>query len=373
MTAIEGATQATALRPRPAPPLVLVAELTHRCPLQCAYCSNPLELLGAANELATEDWRRVLGQAEGMGILQVLYTGGEPLLRADLNVLLRTGRALDLYQVLITSGVGLSARRLRDLLDSGLDAVQLSLQSLDDLTARTICGGDFLKRKHEAAAHIRASGTPLILNAVLHRLNLHEVPALLQFAADAGAERIELANSQYYGWALENRAHLLPDLASLQAAEAEVLAFRERHPEVAVQWVVPDYHDASPKPCMGGWASTHLIVGPDGRALPCPAAYVLPELAFPNVNTSSLDEVWYGSAAFQAYRGTAWMREPCRACPQREVDFGGCRCQAFLLTGDVRAADPVCSLSPHRGVIDAALADIGEVPVTTLRHRPRTA
>ncbi|WP_295817474.1 pyrroloquinoline quinone biosynthesis protein PqqE [uncultured Deinococcus sp.] len=373
MTGTLDATPPATRPPRPAPPLVLVAELTHRCPLQCVYCSNPLELLGAARELSTEDWRRVLCQAEAMGILQVLYTGGEPLLRPDLSVLLRAGRALELYQVLITSGVGLSERRLRDLLDAGLDAVQLSLQSLDDVTARTICGGDFLRRKHEAAQLIRASGTPLILNAVLHRLNLHEVPALLQFAADAGAERIELANSQYYGWALENRAHLLPDLAQLQAAEAEVLAFRARHPEVAVQWVVPDYHDASPKPCMGGWASTHMIVGPDGRALPCPAAYVLPELAFPNVTTSSLDSVWYDSAAFQAYRGTAWMQEPCRACPQREVDFGGCRCQAFLLTGDVRAADPVCSLSPHRAVIDAALEEIADVPPTALRHRPRTA
>ncbi|PNY80791.1 pyrroloquinoline quinone biosynthesis protein PqqE [Deinococcus koreensis] len=373
MTAALDAAHLQSSRPRPAPPLVLVAELTHRCPLQCVYCSNPLQLLGAAQELGPGDWRRVLAEAEGLGILQVLYTGGEPLLRADLGELLRAGRTLDLYQVLITSGVGLSARRLRDLLDAGLDAVQLSLQSLDDLNARTICGGDFLKRKHEAAALIRESGTPLILNAVLHRLNLHEVPALLQFAADSGAERIELANSQYYGWALENRAHLLPDLASLQAAEAEVLAFRGRCPEVAVQWVVPDYHDASPKPCMGGWASTHLIVGPDGRALPCPAAYVLPELAFPNVRTSSLEAVWYDSAAFQAYRGTAWMREPCQTCPQREVDFGGCRCQAFLLTGDARAADPVCSLSPHRGVIDAALEDIGERPAVPLRHRPRTA
>ena len=278
-----------------------------------------------------------------------------------------------MYQVLITSGVGLSNRRLHGLLEAGLNAVQLSLQSMDDLNARTICGGDFLKRKHEAAGHIRASGTPLILNAVLHRLNLHEVPTLLQFAADSGAERIELANSQYYGWALENRAHLLPELSALREAEAEVVAFRTQHPEVAVQWVVPDYHDASPKPCMGGWASTHLIVGPDGRALPCPAAYVLPELTFPNVTSSSLEDVWFDSAAFRAYRGTAWMREPCQSCPQREVDFGGCQCQAFLLTGDARAADPVCSLSPHRMVIDAALDGIGKMPAATLRHRPRTA
>lgn len=373
MTGLLDTPRAASARPRPAPPLALIAELTHRCPLQCVYCSNPVQLLGAARELGTEDWRRVLREAEAMGVLQVLYTGGEPLLRPDLSVLLRAGRALDLYQTLITSGVGLSERRLHDLLGAGLDAVQLSLQSLDDATARRICGGDFLKRKHEAAALIRASGTPLVLNAVLHRLNLGEVGNILQFALDAGAERLELANSQYYGWALENRAHLLPDAAALRDAEAQVTAFRAAHPQLSVQWVVPDYHDTAPKPCMGGWAQTHLIVGPDGRALPCPAAYVLPDHVPPNVSATSLEQVWYDSALFQAYRGTDWMREPCRTCPQREVDHGGCRCQAFLLTGDARNADPVCTLSPHRDVIDAALDDLRRPAPGDLRHRPRTA
>ena len=362
--------------PPPAPPLVLIAEVTHRCPLQYAYCSNPLELLAQSTELNTAEWAEVLRQAEELGVLQVLYTGGEPLLRPDLPERLSVGRALDLYQVLVTSEVGLSERRLAGLLSSGLDAIQLSVQSLDAGTAQSICGGDYLKRKHETATLIRASGLPLILNVVLHRLNLHEVPELLDFALAADAQRIELANSQYYGWALENRAHLLPGAAELEAAEAQVLAFRAAHPELVIQWVIPDYHAQSPKPCMGGWASTHLIVAPDGRALPCPAAYVLPGLEFPDVRHTALSEVWDASGAFNAFQGTAWMKAPCQGCPKREEDYGGCRCQAFLLTGDASAADPVCTLSPDRGLIDAALlgqVQVAEVPLAPLRYRPRTA
>lgn len=356
-----------------APPLVLVAEVTHRCPLQCAYCSNPLELRAAAQELTTQDWAEVLRQAEELGVLQVLYTGGEPLLRPDLPELLRAGRALDLYQVLVTSGVGLTERRLAGLIEDGLDAIQLSLQSLDTGTARTICGGDYLARKHGAADLIRAAGLPLVLNVVLHRLNLHEVPELLHFAHTAGAQRIELANSQYYGWALENRAHLMPDRAALERAEAEVTAFRAAHPDLAVQWVIPDYYADTPKPCMGGWASTHLIVAPDGRALPCPAAYVLPGLDFPDVRQVPLADIWDRSGAFNAFRGTAWMRSPCQTCPKREEDYGGCRCQAYLLTGDARATDPVCILSPDRPKVDAALVQVEPGVAAPLRYRPRTA
>lgn len=330
------------------PPLALVAELTHRCPLHCLYCSNPLVLVAHEAELSTEAWLRVFREAAHLGILQLLLSGGEPLARNDLVALVAGAREAGLYPVLITSGVGLNAQRVRALRAAGLAAVQLSFQALDQNLARKIAGGDFLEQKRRAAQLVRQEGLPLTLNVVLHRLNLSEVEAYLDLALEVGASGIELANTQYYGWAWFNRAYLLPSREALDEAYARVQAWRARHlGALEVVWVVPDYYADYPKPCMGGWGATHLIVAPDGRALPCPAAYILP-MNFPHVQESSLEDIWYRSEAFNRFRGTAWMQEPCRSCPQKVVDFGGCRCQAYLVTGDPLATDPVCRFAPVR-------------------------
>jgi len=245
--------------------------------------------------------------------------------------------------------MGLDQRRLNALKEAGLAAVQLSLQALEPGLARRVAGGEFLEAKFRAARWVREAGLPLTINVVLHRLNLHEVEAYLNLARELGASAIELANTQYYSWAWLNRVHLLPDRSALEAAYARVLAWKARNPEaLEVVWVVPDYYAEYPKPCMGGWGATHLVVAPDGRALPCPAAYLLP-LDFPRVGEVALEAIWYYSEAFNRFRGTAWMQEPCRSCPRKEVDFGGCRCQAYLITGNPAATDPVCYLSPWSG------------------------
>ncbi|MDX2006332.1 MAG: pyrroloquinoline quinone biosynthesis protein PqqE [Meiothermus sp.] len=341
------------MNPNPTqPPMALVAEVTHRCPLQCLYCSNPLEL--SRHELDTAAWKRVLREANQIGILQVLISGGEPLLRPDLLEIVQSATDQELYTTLITSGIGLSTRRLEQLEAAGLGAVQLSVQSTDPQTARFVAGGDFLKKKMEVAQLIKQSSFPLVINVVLHRHNLGEVGPLLELAHDLGAERIELANTQYYGWALKNRDTLLPTREALEAAEKTVDEYRLRFGDMAIQWVVPDYYADYPKPCMGGWGSTHLIVSPDGKALPCPAAYVLPGLEFPSVERHSLEEIWYGSRLFNRFRGLDWLQEPCQSCDKRYQDFGGCRCQAFLLTGDAQATDPVCVLSPKHHLIEEA-------------------
>jgi len=330
------------------PPLALVAELTHRCPLHCLYCSNPLNLVPQEAELNTEAWLRVFREAATLGILQLLLSGGEPLARKDLVALVAGAVKVGLYPVLITSGVGLDRKRLRALKEAGLAAVQLSFQALEPGLARRLAGGEFLDHKLQAARWVREEGLPLTLNVVLHRLNLHEIETYLDLARDLGAIAIELANTQYYGWAWLNRAHLLPEKKSLEAAYAKVQAWRARNPGVMeVVWVVPDFYAEYPKPCMGGWGATHLVVSPDGRALPCPAALLLP-LDFPKVTEVSLEEIWYYSEAFNLFRGTGWMQEPCRSCPRKEIDFGGCRCQAYMVTGDLTATDPVCRFSPWR-------------------------
>lgn len=337
---------------RAQPPMALVAEVTHRCPLQCLYCSNPLEL--TRQELDTAAWKRVFQEANQIGILQVLVSGGEPLLRPDIMEIIAEASRQELYTTLITSGIGLNQRRLQQLEEAGLGAVQLSVQSTDPEVAKFISGGDFLKKKLEVAQLIKNSNFPLVINVVLHRQNLDHVDKLLEFAHELGAERIELANTQYYGWALKNRDVLLPSREALETAEAIVDQYRVRFSDMVIQWVVPDYYSDYPKPCMGGWGSTHLIVSPDGKALPCPAAYVLPGLEFPNVEKQSLEQIWYGSELFGRYRGLEWMQEPCRTCDKQQEDFGGCRCQAFLLTGDANATDPVCVLSPKHHIIEEA-------------------
>jgi len=338
-------------------PFGLLAELTHRCPLQCGYCSNPVELVRRDAELDTESWRRVFDQARSLGALQIHLSGGEPLLRPDLPELVVHANSLGCYVNLVTSGVGLSRDRLRDLAARGVDHVQLSLQDATKAGNDRIAGIKAFDRKVEAAAYIREEGLPLTVNTVLHRQNLDNIAGIIAMAEEMGAERLELANTQYYGWALRNRAVLLPTREQLAVADPIVAAAQERlRGRMEIVYVIADYHEAHPKPCMYGWGARQLTVAPNGDVLPCPAATVISSLEIENVRDSSLHDIWYHSSSFNAFRGFEWMKDPCRSCPRKEIDFGGCRCQAFQLTGDAANTDPVCSLSPERSTVDLILA-----------------
>ncbi|MFI7674069.1 pyrroloquinoline quinone biosynthesis protein PqqE [Actinophytocola sp. NPDC049390] len=343
-----------------APPLGMLAELTHRCPLHCPYCSNPVELVTRADELTTYDWLSVFDQARDIGVLQVHLSGGEPLARSDLPTLVTHATDLGCYVNLVTSGLGLTKDRLTDLVDRGLAHVQLSVQGSDAASADRVAGARAHTHKLAAAALIKDADLPLTVNVVLHKAN-HDVGALIALAERMGADRLELANTQYYGWALRNRAALMPTPAQLAAAEPVVRAESERlRGTMEIVYVVADYYEKYPKPCMYGWGARQLTVAPNGDVLPCPAASAITTLPVENVRTRSLREIWYDSESFNAYRGEDWMREPCRTCDRRSVDFGGCRCQAFQLLGDAAATDPVCSRSPDRGVVDLLLRSPGE-------------
>jgi PqqA peptide cyclase len=338
-------------------PFGLLAELTHRCPLRCGYCSNPLELVKRKDELSTEEWFSVFDQARALGVLQVHLSGGEPLGRKDLPELVSHANSLGCYVNLVTSGLGLTAPRLADLVSRGVDHVQLSVQDADQAGADRIAGVRAHHHKLVAADLVRESGIPLTVNVVLHRRNLDDVAGLVALAERMGAQRLELANTQYYGWALRNRAALLPTKEQLAAADPVVAAARERlRGTMEIVYVIADYHEAHPKPCMYGWGARQLTVAPDGTVLPCPAASVITGLEVDNVRDKRLADIWHDSGSFTAYRGTDWMRDPCRSCARKEVDFGGCRCQAFQLTGDAANTDPVCSLSPLRSTVDHILA-----------------
>ncbi|GAA4231756.1 pyrroloquinoline quinone biosynthesis protein PqqE [Actinomadura meridiana] len=354
-------------------PWALLAEVTHACPLHCPYCSNPLELVRKSAELSAADWARVFGEAAELGVVQAHVSGGEPLLRPDLAEIVAAAHRAGVYTQLVTSGVGLSAERLGELLDAGLNSVQLSLQDARRPGSDLIAGRVSYDDKERAAKVIRDAGVPFGLNVVLHRRNLDNLQEIIEVGANWGADRIELANTQFYGWALRNRAALLPTRDQLDRAKATVAAWRDGHgdrPELV--WVMPDYYEGVPKPCMGGWGARSVTVGPDGTALPCPAAYAVPDLAPPNVRERSLAWIWAESPAFNAYRGTDWMTGPCRECPRREIDFGGCRCQAHALTGDAARTDPACSLSPDHHLIRTAAesADEGTVAVPLVYRRP---
>ncbi|HEV2781602.1 MAG TPA: pyrroloquinoline quinone biosynthesis protein PqqE [Actinophytocola sp.] len=352
------------------PPLGMLAELTHRCPLHCPYCSNPLELVTRADELTTEQWLSVLEQARELGVLQVHMSGGEPLARPDLVALVARAANLGCYVNLVTSGLGLTEDRMSALADAGIAHVQLSVQAADADLADRIAGTRAHARKLDAAALIKKHDLPLTVNAVLHRSNHHQVAALIELAELLGADRLELANTQYYGWGLRNRAALMPTPAQLAAAEPIVRAARQRlRGTMEIVYVVADYYEPYPKPCMYGWGARQLTVAPNGDVLPCPAASAITTLPLDNVRDHPLADIWYTSTSFNAYRGESWMREPCRTCPRRTVDFGGCRCQAFLLTGDAAATDPVCSLSPSRGLVDAILSDVDQ-PAFVMRPHP---
>jgi pyrroloquinoline quinone biosynthesis protein E len=349
----------------------LIAELTYRCPLRCPYCSNPLDFNAKRSELTTDEWRRVFTEAEELGALQVNLTGGEPLLRDDLELLVAEAKRLELYTSLITSGLPLERERLALLQSAGLDAVQVSLQDAEQGPSERIAGTASYRQKLEVARWVKELGLPLTLNVVLHRENLGRVGEIVALAEQLSADRLVLANTQYLGWALLNRAALLPTREQLDQARQIASAAKERlKGRMEILFVLPDYYSDRPKACMNGWGQRYLVVAPDGRALPCHMAHSLPELEFESVRDRSLAEIWTSSPAFMAFRGEGWMSETCRSCERREIDFGGCRCQAFHLTGDARATDPVCALSPDHGLVLAARGKaVQREPLVPLRYR----
>ncbi|WP_437962108.1 pyrroloquinoline quinone biosynthesis protein PqqE [Sorangium sp. So ce119] len=336
-------------------PYTLIAELTYRCPLRCPYCSNPMERAGAAGELSTEDWCRVFAEAADLGVMQVHLTGGEPLARRDLEALVRRARELGLYTNLITSGVPLARERLAALRAAGLDNLQLSVQDADGERADRIAGYAAFDHKIAVAGWVKAEGLPLTVNVVLHRANIENVPAIVDLAERLGADRLELANTQYLGWALANREALLPTRGQLERAFAIASAARERLlGRMEMVFVTPDYYAAWPPACMDGWARRYLHIAPDGLVLPCHAAHTIPGLRFESVRERSLAWIWRDAPGMNRFRGDAWMPPPCQGCDRRGVDFGGCRCQAYHLTGDAAATDPACSLAPAHGIVEEA-------------------
>jgi pyrroloquinoline quinone biosynthesis protein E len=329
------------------PPLWLLAELTYRCPLHCVYCYNPVDFARTEDELTTEQWFKVLREARELGSVQCGFSGGEPMLRDDLEVIVAEAHRLGYYTNLLTSGVGLNEKRIGALKEAGLDHIQLSFQ---DSTREM---NDFLSStrtfdlKRRAADMIKAHGYPMVMNCTIHRHNIDHIEAILQLASDIDAEYVELANTQYYGWAQVNRDQLLPSREQLERAERITNEWREKHGnKMKLFFVVPDYYEKRPKKCMNGWGNIFLTITPDGKALPCHTARMLPGLEFPDVRTSSIREIWYESEGFNRYRGTGWMKEPCSSCPEKEKDYGGCRCQAYMIANDPAAADPVCDKSP---------------------------
>ena len=343
--------------PRVGPPLWLLLELTYRCPLHCVFCYNPTDFARTGAELATADWLRVLREARALGAVQLGLSGGEPLVREDLEEIVAEAHALGFYVNLITSGVGLTRTRIAALKAAGLDHIQLSFQDSTREMNDFLSSTRTFELKAQVAALIREYGYPMVLNVVLHRLNIDHVGAILEMAESFGAQYVELANTQYYGWAWLNREELLPSRAQLERAEATTQRFRERvGGRMRIYFVVPDYFETRPKPCMNGLGSVFLAIAPDGTAMPCHAARMLPGLDLPSVQASDIRSIWYDSAAFNRFRGEAWMKEPCRSCPERSKDFGGCRCQAYLLTGDPDNTDPVCDLSPQHALVTAAVA-----------------
>jgi pyrroloquinoline quinone biosynthesis protein E len=350
-------------------PYTLVAELTYRCPLRCVYCSNPVAYEGTRGELATDTWMRVIGEAEALGVVQLHLTGGEPLLRADLEQLVAHARAHELYTNLITSALPLTRERLARLQRLGLDNIQISLQGLREADAERIAGQAALAHKLEAARWARELGLPLTLNVVLHRENIDQVDGLVELACQLGAQRLELANTQYLGWALLNRDALLPSAAQIEQARAAAQRARDRlRGALELLFVLPDYYAGRPRACMDGWARRYLVINPDGLVLPCHVAHTIAGMHFERVQERPLAEIWQHSSGLNAFRGEAWMPEPCRSCDRRSVDFGGCRCQAFALTGDAARTDPACSLAPDHALVQQSRA-VEPGALVQLRYR----
>ena len=343
---------------RPKPPLWLLLELTYRCPLHCVYCSNPIDYTAYGAELSTEDWLRVLREARALGAAQLGFSGGEPLMRDDLEELAAEAHRLGYYSNLITSGIGLNERRIAALKAAGLDHIQVSFQDSTREMNDFLSSTRTYELKRRVARLVKQYGYPMVLNVVLHRLNIDHVAQILDMALELEADYVELANTQYYGFAYANRAELLPSREQLERAEEATRRFRDRVGErMKIYFVVPDYYANRPKACMNGWGAVFLCVTADGVALPCHEARMLPGLEFPSVQRHDLRSIWYDSSAFNHYRGEEWMREPCRSCPEKGRDYGGCRCQAYLVTGEAANADPVCDKSPHHArIVQAAEA-----------------
>jgi PqqA peptide cyclase len=356
----------------PGPPLWLLCELTYTCPLHCVFCYNPTDFAKTGQELSTADWLRVLREARELGAVQLGLSGGEPLTRDDLEIIVGEAHQLGYYTNLITSGIGLTEPRIQALKAAGLDHIQLSFQDSTREVNDFLSSTRTFELKSRVAALIKKYDYPMVLNVVLHRLNIEHVEQILQMAQSMQAEYVELANTQYYGWAWHNRERLLPSRAQLQHAEEVTQRFRDRiGNQMRVLFVVPDYYERRPKPCMNGLGSIFLTVTPDGTALPCHAARMLPGLSFPNVKDASVEWIWRDSPGFNHYRGDSWMKEPCRSCPEKTRDFGGCRCQAYLLTGDPDNADPVCELSPdHHLVTEMVEKASGPQPPPAAVERP---
>ncbi len=345
----------------PSNPLALIAEVTHRCPLHCVYCSNPLQLTGAASELSTAEWTNVFQQCGKLGMLHAHFTGGEPLARTDLVELIAAARSAGLYTNLITSGIGLNEERLKALVDAGLDHIQISFQDSREEAANWIAGAKAHAHKIELSKAIRRHKIAFTVNLVVHRQNLDHLEEMIAFIEQMAPERVEIAHTQYYGWALANRATLLPTRAQLEKA-VEIVAEAEKRlaGRMRIDSVVPDYYAKYPKACMGGWGRRLMLINPSGRVLPCHAAEVLPGFSFENVREKTVEWIWCESTSFQRFRGEDWMPEPCRSCDRRTEDFGGCRCQAFLLTGDAVVTDPACSLAPSHGIVASAVREANE-------------
>jgi len=337
-------------------PLWLLAELTYACPLQCPYCSNPMDFAKVKSELSTEEWLDVFRQARAMGATQLGLSGGEPLTRPDLVELISEARKMGFYTNLITSGIGMNADKVAEFKEAGLDHIQVSFQASTEDLNNLIAGTDAFQHKIEMARAVKANGYPMVLCFVTHRQNIEQMEDILDLAVSLEADYVELATTQYYGWAMHNRDQLLPLKEQLVKAEAVAHRYQEEQKgNMKVYYVVPDYYEERPKACMNGWGNVFLTVTPDGTALPCHAARELPGMTLPNVRDLSVNEIWNGSDDFNKFRGFDWMTEPCRSCDEKEKDFGGCRCQAFMLTGDPANTDPVCSKSPQRHLIDEAL------------------
>ncbi|HWT97585.1 MAG TPA: pyrroloquinoline quinone biosynthesis protein PqqE [Terriglobales bacterium] len=353
------------------PPLAALLELTHRCPLQCPYCSNPLELERVARELMTDSWLDVIDQLADLGILQVHLSGGEPTVRRDLTDIIRRTTERGIYNNLITSGVAVDKTRFFALVAAGLDHVQLSFQDAEPTSAAHISHvSDVQEKKLAFAGWVREAGLPLTVNAVMHRQNIEHIDAMIELAIELQAARLEVAHVQYYGWALANRNALMPSRAQLDATTAAVTQAREKYRgRLVIDYVVPDYYAQQPKACMGGWARQFINITPSGRVLPCHAAETITDLDFPCVTQQSLREIWYQSPAFQRFRGTSWMPEPCNSCDQREIDWGGCRCQALAIAGSAAATDPACAKSLRHQEMLAIAAQASETPLEPFRYR----
>ncbi|HIN69141.1 MAG TPA: pyrroloquinoline quinone biosynthesis protein PqqE [Methylococcales bacterium] len=340
----------------PHKPRWLLAELTYACPLQCPYCSNPVDYSNYPTELSTEDWKRVLTEARKMGAVQLGLSGGEPLTRTDLAEIVRHASGLGYYSNLITSGYGLTEARIVELKEAGLDHIQISIQASTQELNDHIAGTKSYSHKQDVARLVKKHGYPMVLCVVIHRKNIHQMADILKMASELGADYLELANTQYYGWAHKNRDLLLPSREQFETAEKIAQDYKETvKGKMKIYYVVPDYYEDRPKACMNGWGTTFLTVAPDGVALPCHSARELPGLDCPNVTDFSIDAIWNDSKAFNFFRGDDWMKEPCRSCSEKAQDFGGCRCQAYLLTGDMYNTDPVCSKSPNKHLVQAAI------------------